>query len=674
MKVKNIIISFVLLVSLIAMPALAATPEEIEQSIVDGLAWLVGVQNTDGSWGGSYRIACTGFAVMKLEDRAFELGYDSPFDPAYPYNANVIDGLNYLFRNAYTIPISPQLAGNPDTNSNNIGVYITSGYYIYDTGIALTAIARSRSPSRTVNTSGTVNGWTYAQVVQDMVDYLAWAQTDSGLGRGGWRYSPNYPSSDNSISGYAVLGLDFAESSVFGSTVPAFVKSELNIWIDYIQNDVNADTYDGGSGYSLPYQMVNILKTGNLIYQMAFYGDTETTQRVIDAVDYIERYWSHPSADPGFRPHHYQAMYCLMKGFERMGIETINVGGSDIDWFDEISTIIVNSRNPNGSWPSDYWADYFFSTGWALLTLEKVTPNSPPVADAGEDQTVEQAYTSGADVTLDGSGSYDPDGDEITYSWTWSGDSATGVNPVISLPLGDTTVTLVVNDGIVDSDEPDTVVISIVDTTPPIVDAGSDVTVEQTSFDGAPAELPTPMVEDICDPAPAIVISGAMAIYPLGDTVVTVTATDASGNTASDIVVVHVVDTTEPELWCVETVNPHGDTIPGKNRSDNAKSKGKNPDGFYQLLAEDICDPEPEIHVGVNSNPNLFGPFASGVVIKFTEAPGAAPSMKKIGSSKGQAGAVTWHITLPSDPVITAVDDAGNVQTCTNCLVPPPLK
>ncbi|MCY4263027.1 MAG: PKD domain-containing protein, partial [Candidatus Dadabacteria bacterium] len=40
--------------------------------------------------------------------------------------------------------------------------------------------------------------------------------------------------------------------------------------------------------------------------------------------------------------------------------------------------------------------------------------NRPPEADAGDDMTLE----AGATVTLDGSGSSDPDGDDLTYSWT----------------------------------------------------------------------------------------------------------------------------------------------------------------------------------------------------------------------------------------------------------------
>ena len=133
---------------------------------------------------------------------------------------------------------------------------------------------------------------------------------------------------------------------------------------------------------------------------------------------------------------------------------------------------------------------------------------------------------------------------------------------------------------------------------------------------------------------------------------------------------VEVVDTTPPEVWCVESVNPHGNNIPGEKRSDKAKDKAQNPDGFYQLFAEDNCSDVEDIEIFVSG----FGPFKSGDVVKITEAPGATPSMKKIGSANGQAEAVVAHLILDSDPVITAVDGNGNIGPCGDCLVPPPPK
>lgn len=97
------------------------------------------------------------------------------------------------------------------------------------------------------------------------------------------------------------------------------------------------------------------------------------------------------------------------------------------------------------------------------LTVE--VGNRPPVADAGSDVTVEQTSHAGAEVTLDGSGSYDPDGDSLTYLWAWIGGSATGVSPSATFPLGTTTVTLTVDDGMFS--DTDTADITVVDTTAP---------------------------------------------------------------------------------------------------------------------------------------------------------------------------------------------------------------
>jgi hypothetical protein len=369
MKTKILLICCVLglIACLFSVPAQAATSEEIQQSIDDGIDWLVTQQYADGSWGASEKVAHTGLAVLKLEDRAFETGYD-PFDPAYEYSDEVIAGLNYIFSQA----------NQPSCCQVGITLTDNSWHETYNTGIGMMAIAASRAPGGVVPVLGSlVDGWTYEEVVQACVDFFECSQNPDG----GWRYICNDQPSDNSNTGYATLGLRYAE--VFGISIPQPLKDNLSIYVDSIQDPVNGDANDGGSDYTVGWNWFNILKTGNLLFEMAFVGDGPGTQRAIDAVDYIERHWNDPNVDPGWRIH-YQAMYCLMKGFEAMGIETIEVGGNPVDWYDEIADVIVQSQNADGSWPSDYWGNSILSTAWALLTLELVAP-PPPVIEVPVD-------------------------------------------------------------------------------------------------------------------------------------------------------------------------------------------------------------------------------------------------------------------------------------------------
>jgi len=101
--------------------------------------------------------------------------------------------------------------------------------------------------------------------------------------------------------------------------------------------------------------------------------------------------------------------------------------------------------------------------------------NERPVADASDNRTVRTNGNS-ASVRLDGSGSWDPDGDRITYKWTDEDGDVLGrdVSPVVELPVGTHVIKLTVSDGHL-SDK-DNVVIEVVDddgeNREPVADAG----------------------------------------------------------------------------------------------------------------------------------------------------------------------------------------------------------
>ena len=106
-----------------------------------------------------------------------------------------------------------------------------------------------------------------------------------------------------------------------------------------------------------------------------------------------------------------------------------------------------------------------------------VTPNTSPVTNAGPDQTGAIAVDGdSASVTLDGSGSFDPDsgkGGSITaFSWLENNiEIAAGKNPTVRLAVGDHTITLKVTDNGSEMGADD-VFIEVDSNTPPVAEAG----------------------------------------------------------------------------------------------------------------------------------------------------------------------------------------------------------
>jgi hypothetical protein len=165
---------------------------------------------------------------------------------------------------------------------------------------------------------------------------------------------------------------------------------------------------------------------------------------------------------------------------------------------------------------------------FTLITPVSAEINQPPVCDANGPYLAECAGPT-TDVTLDGTGSSDPDGDPLDFTWTggFVGGTAGGATPTVAFPgLGLFDVTLEVTD---DKGASDLCMaeVTIVDTTPP-----------QLSLSVSPAKLWAPnhklvdvevevTVEDLCDAAPAVRLVSIVSNEPdngLGD-----------GNKAPDI-------------------------------------------------------------------------------------------------------------------------------------------
>ena len=114
-----------------------------------------------------------------------------------------------------------------------------------------------------------------------------------------------------------------------------------------------------------------------------------------------------------------------------------------------------------------------------------------------------------------------------------------------AFPVGPTTVICTATDDAGNNSQAEFVV-TVVDTTPPVLTLPAAMTSEATGPTGAAVSF-TATADDIVDGAVAVVcVPAADSIFPLGQTTVNCSATDAAGNPATGSFAVTVVDTTPP--------------------------------------------------------------------------------------------------------------------------------
>jgi Ca2+-binding RTX toxin-like protein len=261
--------------------------------------------------------------------------------------------------------------------------------------------------------------------------------------------------------------------------------------------------------------------------------------------------------------------------------------------------------------------------------------NRAPIAQAGPDQAVNATSGCSAPVSLDGSGSSDPDGETPLLSWREGAQSlGHGTQVVASLAVGQHDIVLGAVDGAGAGSE-DTVKVSVVDRAPP-----------EFSFVPPPLTVPRCQTHDIGQAAafdgcggPVTLGNDQPASFPrTGSTTVTWTATDGNGNSASAAEVVTVQDSTPPVFLSVPppiTVNACGPVPLG---------------GPAQ--AGDDCGGPVAI---ANNAPAFFGPGVTPVTWTATDLDGNAATATQL---------VTVADTTP--PVFTFVPPAVTITQCTS--------
>ena len=250
----------------------------------------------------------TALVVLAFENHGYKLP-NSDAAPTGIYEKYVVQrGLNQIFNgltnqtltvqtNLGSPCVGPGIEAAPCNGyqdfSNNVG---------YSTAVASLPISGSSALSRHAGATLNANvaGKTYGEILQRILNTVAWNQIDGALGvnRGGWAYGAannSAPGSDSSVVGWDLLALFDGEAA--GAVVPAAVKTEfgtvggdanLHVLDGHRNNNDGSFDYSANTGEATDGSR-NLAKTSIGLQGLHFIGET-TGARVTQTVNEINRY------------------------------------------------------------------------------------------------------------------------------------------------------------------------------------------------------------------------------------------------------------------------------------------------------------------------------------------------------------------------------------------------
>ncbi|HEX6702442.1 MAG TPA: HYR domain-containing protein [Gaiellaceae bacterium] len=247
------------------------------------------------------------------------------------------------------------------------------------------------------------------------------------------------------------------------------------------------------------------------------------------------------------------------------------------------------------------------SSGSFSVTVNLVDTTAP-VLTVPSDMTVTTGNPGGAVVTYSASAT-----DNVDGSITPSCSPASGA----TFPVGATTVTCTATDAHSNTASKSfTVTVVVVDNQAPVLSGvPASFGREANGPDGSRVSYTVPTaVDNIDGPLPVTCSPGSGALFPLGTTKVTCSATDSHGNTASASFNVSVVDTTPPRLLVPPDSFVNATSAAGIPVTDPAVQ------AFLAVAtANDIVDPSPKI---TNDAPAVLPVGTTTITFTATDASG----------------------------------------------------